>query len=74
MTLEDTLLGSLADGLSWCGEPGSPGETRGVRGGPGAGQGAGASHLVSAPTGDPGTLKDNSGGWKTASCRPSHIF
>ncbi|XP_020735495.2 ADP-ribosyl cyclase/cyclic ADP-ribose hydrolase 1 isoform X1 [Odocoileus virginianus] len=24
LTLEDTLLGSLADGLSWCGEPGSP--------------------------------------------------
>ena len=23
MTLEDTLLGYLADGLSWCGEPGS---------------------------------------------------
>ncbi|KAM7243426.1 hypothetical protein CapIbe_005920 [Capra ibex] len=23
VTLEDTLLGSLADGLSWCGEPGS---------------------------------------------------
>ncbi|XP_068840841.1 ADP-ribosyl cyclase/cyclic ADP-ribose hydrolase 1-like [Capricornis sumatraensis] len=24
VTLEDTLLGSLADNLSWCGEPGSP--------------------------------------------------
>ncbi|XP_052498236.1 ADP-ribosyl cyclase/cyclic ADP-ribose hydrolase 1 [Budorcas taxicolor] len=24
VTLEDTLLGSLADDLSWCGEPGSP--------------------------------------------------
>ncbi|KAB0354572.1 hypothetical protein FD755_023110 [Muntiacus reevesi] len=31
LTLEDTLLGSLADGLSWCGEPGSPGETRGKK-------------------------------------------
>ena len=41
-TLEDTLLGYIADDLSWCGDAGSHGEDLVHLGSPGDVQGAGA--------------------------------
>ena len=64
MTLEDTLLGYLADGLRWCGEPGSSGEIWGRVGWPWGS--AGHRSLV--------LCECSLGRWKTAFCRPVHVF
>lgn len=50
--LEDTLLCYLADGPSWCGEPGSPGEIWGRVGRPWGSAGWWSLCSVSAPQAD----------------------
>ena len=77
-TLENTLLGYMADGLRWCGDPGSPGEGLGCLALQGVqGEGAlGSARGIGVVGGATGTcpdatytLSDHSGSRKIAFLR-----